>query len=204
MRCYLVRGCPGTGKTTFCSYAFPGMFHIENDMWHMHDGKYDFDVRNQNKAISWCLDMCRNALNQGMDVVVSNTFTKIGYIEAYKRIASEYEAEFKVFRMRGEYENIHHVPENVLKNMKEKFADWYGEINVFPNGDEADSKYSVTDISVGNKIETENDYGIVTEVTPATYGFINIIYVSGQDHKTKMCYTGDCWRVTCSKKDEES
>ena len=120
MRLILCRGCPGSGKSTFVKTVFPGVFHVENDMWHVKDGEYRYSAKKQANAISWCLDMVRRALEEGMDVAVSNTFTKKGYVEAYRKIAEEFKAEFVVYRLRGEFENKHSVPAEVLRNMKNK------------------------------------------------------------------------------------
>ena len=134
MKLVLIRGIPGSGKSTFALVRFPGVFHIENDMYHVKNGKYSFDQRMQDNAVSWCMDMCRTAIVLGMDCVVSNTFTKKKYVEAYRRIAEEFGASFEVYRMRGEFGNLHAVPEDVFANMKKNFEDWPGEVMVDPVG----------------------------------------------------------------------
>lgn len=134
MRLILCRGCPGSGKSTFAAKKFPGVLHLENDMWHMKDGKYDFRGAMQPRAIAWCMTIANGALAEGMDVVVSNTFTKRRYIEAYRKLAEEHGAEFTVYRMHGEFGNVHSVPADVLENMRKNFEDWPGEIDVYPEG----------------------------------------------------------------------
>ena len=47
MRLILVRGVPGSGKSTFAAKVFPGAFHVENDMFHVKDGEYRFDFNKQ-------------------------------------------------------------------------------------------------------------------------------------------------------------
>ena len=74
------------------------------------------------------MEMCDTALRNGMDVVVSNTFTKKKFVDAYRRLAEKYGAVFEVYRMTGNYGNRHSVPENVLKSMAAGFEDWPGEI----------------------------------------------------------------------------
>lgn len=135
MRFILVRGIPGSGKSTFASKAFGGAFHVENDMFHVKDGAYRFDARRQKDAVAWCMDMCRAALRNGMDAVVSNTFTKRKYVAACSRLAAEASAEFSVYRMTGSFPNRHAVPPDVFENMKKGFEDWPGEIFVSPAGD---------------------------------------------------------------------
>lgn len=135
MRLILVRGVPGSGKSTFAAKVFPGAFHVENDMFHMKDGEYRFDFNKQKDAVSWCMDMCDMALRNGMDVVVSNTFTKRRYVMAYVKLAEKYGADISVYRMTGSFKNCHSVPAAVFENMKKGFEDWLGEIFVKPVGD---------------------------------------------------------------------
>lgn len=140
MRLILIRGVPGSGKSTFAAKVFPGAFHVENDMFHVKDGKYRFDFNRQKDAVSWCMDMCDTALRNGMDVVVSNTFTKRIYVIAYVKLAAKYGADVSVYRMTGSFKNGHLVPAAVFENMKKNFEDWPDETVVVP--DESDYKYS--------------------------------------------------------------
>ena len=132
MRLILVRGVPGSGKSTFAAKVFPGAFHVENDMFHVKDGEYRFDFNRQKDAVSWCMDMCDTALRNGMDVVVSNTFTKRRYIMAYVKLAAKYGVDVSIYRMTGSFKNSHSVPAAVFENMKKGFEDWSGEIFVTP------------------------------------------------------------------------
>ena len=140
MRLILIRGVPGSGKSTFATKVFPGVFHIENDMFHIKDCEYRFDFNKQKNAISWCMDMCETAPRNGMDVVVSNTFTKRIYVMAYVKLAAKYGADVSVYRMAGSFKNSHSVPAAVFENMKKNFEDWPDETVVVP--DESGYKYS--------------------------------------------------------------
>ena len=57
MKLILVRGIPGSGKTSFAYRQFPGVFHVENDMFLMHDGKY-----------CWSKDIVKQALRWGLAI----------------------------------------------------------------------------------------------------------------------------------------
>lgn len=127
-RLILFRGWPGSGKTQAAYHMFPGTFHIENDMFHIHNGKYEWKSDNMPKAISWCIEMCKSALALGFDTVVCNTFTKRKFVEAYKKIAESYGAEFIVYRCTGHFQNVHGLSPEMVSGFEKSMEDWPGEI----------------------------------------------------------------------------
>ena len=128
---YIIRGLPGSGKSTFArDPRFAGALVLENDMYHVREGKYSFDQENQPDAVYWCQETCRHALESGMDVVVANTFTKKCYIKSYIDIANYYGHECKVYKTTGPWKNVHDVPEEVYSRMRDGWEPWDGEITV--------------------------------------------------------------------------
>lgn len=132
MRLNLFRGWPGSSKSTSAQRMFPGVLLVENDMFHMHNGKYEWSKESMPKAISWCVDMVRTALENGMDVCVANTFTKRKFVEAYKKIAEELGAEFHVYRCVGKFKNVHGLSDSMVAEFEKAMEDWPGEIIVDP------------------------------------------------------------------------
>ena len=133
MKLILYRGAPGSGKSSAAQKMFPGILLCENDMFHMHNGVYEWSKDNMPKAISWCVRMVRIALENGFDVVVANTFTKRKFVEAYKKIAEEYGADFHVYRCVGKFKNVHGLSEDMVAGFQKAMEDWPGEIIVEPN-----------------------------------------------------------------------
>lgn len=127
MRLILIRGLPGSGKSTFARRSFPGVFHLENDMFHQRDGEYRFDCRRMKDAVKWCMETAGRALGAGMDVVVSNTLVRRRHVLAYKSLADRFGADFSVYRMDGDWGSVHSVPESVMESMRSGFEDWDGE-----------------------------------------------------------------------------
>ncbi len=130
MRLNLYRGIPGSGKSSAAQRMFPGILLCENDMFHMHNGKYEWSKESMPKAISWCVSMVRMALQNGMDVCVANTFTKKKFVEAYKKIAEEFGAEFHVYRCVGHFKNVHGLSDSMVAGFQKAMEDWPGEIVV--------------------------------------------------------------------------
>lgn len=106
---------------------FPGTFHLENDMYHIHQGKYEWKAENMPKAISWCIETCKSALTLGLDVVVCNTFTKRKFVDAYKKIAEELGAEFYVYRCTDHFQNQHGLSDSMVRSFEKAMEDWPGE-----------------------------------------------------------------------------
>ena len=128
---YLVRGLPGSGKSTFArSRRFAGCLVLENDMYHIHNGQYTFNKDDLPDAIDWCKLSCRQALERGMDVVVSNTFTKTKYLQQYVELAKWFGTDYKVYKCTCNYGNVHNVPDDVLAAMESNWDDWPGEIPI--------------------------------------------------------------------------
>lgn len=133
MKLILFRGWPGSSKSTTAKRMFPNTLLLENDQYHMHNGVYDWHKENMPAAIEWCMNMTRMALENGMDVVVSNTFTRCKYIEFYKKLAEQHHAGFIVYRCTGNFKNVHGLSDSLVDNFKKSMEDWPGELFVDPN-----------------------------------------------------------------------
>lgn len=48
-------------------------------------------------------------------------------MDKYLDLAYKYDAALKIFRCEGNFKNIHSVPENKIKIMKQRFEDYPGE-----------------------------------------------------------------------------
>lgn len=125
MRLILVRGLPGSGKSTYAKSL--DILHLEADMFCMMDGEYKWDPKRIGYTHSMCLQMTKEALEAGCDVVVSNTFTTMKELKPYITLALTKGAEFSITRMEGEYGSVHNVPKETIEKMKLRFADIDGE-----------------------------------------------------------------------------
>jgi len=121
----IVRGLPGTGKSTIASRLAVdlGFVHIETDKLFVADGKYIFDPTRIQKYHDNCIDTCRTLLKTGWNVIVSNTFTEAWEMEKYPFDL--------VLRTSGKcFGNLHDVPDKTVVSMRERFVDVSRELYV--------------------------------------------------------------------------
>lgn len=124
---YIVRGLPGSGKSTFAKSL--GGTHFEADMFFMKDGEYKFDMTKIKDAHNWCQNSVNSAMilnnTAGLNetIVVSNTFTQEWEMKPYIELAEQY--DYRVFSIVVENRhggiNEHNVPEEVLTKMRDRF-----------------------------------------------------------------------------------
>jgi len=119
---YIVRGLPGSGKSTFAKSIAPVNF--EADMFFMNDGEYKFDFSKIKEAHQWCQESTQDAMVSGSPkVAVSNTFTQEWEMKPYYEMAEKY--GYMVFSVivenRHGGKNVHGVPEATLDNMRKRF-----------------------------------------------------------------------------------
>jgi len=133
MKLILYRGWPGSGKTSAAQRMFPNILHLENDMFMMNDGKYEWSSLKVEKAIKLCALIVKTALSNNADICISNTFTRRKYVEYYKTIADMFSARFVVYRCIGNFKNIHGLSDEQVERFKKSMEDYPGEIVLHPD-----------------------------------------------------------------------
>lgn len=131
----IIRGLPGSGKSTFAKKMFPCSLHLETDMFHIHNGIYEFNREKRTQSEMWLFDIVRFSLENGMDVILSCVFGHTNKIRKFADLCERLGVGFMVYRMMNDYGNIHNVPEEVLNDMKNTFQDWNGEVKVYSGND---------------------------------------------------------------------
>ena len=128
---FLVRGLPGSGKTSFASAIWNDYAVCEADkFFYDKEGNYNFDGSKLREAHDWCkneveIRMQDHQNNQQYypEIAVSNTFTQEWEMEDYFKLAEKY--GYKVVSLilenRHGGQNVHGVPEDKLQIMKDRF-----------------------------------------------------------------------------------
>ena len=122
-RFYIVRGLPGSGKSTFAKSL--GGVHYEEDMFFMDENsEYKFDGSKLIDAHNWCRHKVMDAMKDGEPIiVVSNTFSREWEMESYMLLGEElgYTIFVAIVENRHGGKNTHGVPEDTIEIMRSRF-----------------------------------------------------------------------------------
>lgn len=126
---FLLRGLPGSGKTTLAEVLMPDL-HFEADMYWMINGEYKFDASKLHLAHKWCFDevelemmVCEIEKSDSI-IVVSNTFTTEKELNPYLKLAKKYgfQVTSLVVENRHGGISVHGVPDETLEKMEKRFS----------------------------------------------------------------------------------
>ena len=127
----LVRGIPGSGKSTFANLVWNNYAICEADkFFYDKEGNYNFDASKLKQAHEWCQNEVETKMKDNQnnpqfypEIVVSNTFTQEWEMQAYFNLAKKY--DYKIFSVivenRHGSTNVHNVPDDTLKKMRDRF-----------------------------------------------------------------------------------
>jgi predicted kinase len=128
---FLVRGLPGSGKSTFATHIWNEYAVCEADkFFYDKEGNYNFDPSKIKDAHAWCKNevetrMIDHQNNEQYypEIAVSNTFTQEWEMKDYFDLADKY--GYKVVSLivenRHGGKNVHGVPDDKLELMKNRF-----------------------------------------------------------------------------------
>jgi predicted kinase len=129
---FLIRGLPGSGKSTFAKELVGSDFLIceADKFFYDREGNYNFDATKLKEAHESCRNRVETYMKDSLvndqfyrEIAVSNTFTREWEMQAYIDLAAQY--DYRVFSIiienRHGNSNVHGVPDEVVKNMQLRF-----------------------------------------------------------------------------------
>jgi predicted kinase len=131
----LIRGLPGSGKTTLAmalqeyaaaSGALGGIVpavHAADDYFTDEDGEYHFDASKLPDAHADCHRKVRKAMGYGVNVIVYNTFTQLREMKPYMDLADEFGYSVSEIVCRGNFGSVHGVPEEAIERMRNRWEE---------------------------------------------------------------------------------
>lgn len=121
MELVLIRGIPGSGKSTMARSMIE-YEHYEADMFFTdNNGAYNYDRDKIKDAHEWCQRETFKALASGKRVVVSNTFTRRFEMEPYFEMAKTFGIEPNIIEATGQWDSVHNVPKETIEKMRARF-----------------------------------------------------------------------------------
>lgn len=128
---FLLRGLPGSGKSTLANLLWDDFLICEADKYfYGEDGTYNFDPTKLKDAHKWCQEKVETYMKDSLindqfyrQIVVSNTFTQEWEMKTYMDLAYKYQYRVVSLIVENRHggSNIHGVPEDKLKIMKDRF-----------------------------------------------------------------------------------
>jgi predicted kinase len=127
---YIVRGLPGSGKSTFARSIAKSYQIFEADQFFMKKGEYNFDPTKLKEAHQDCKQRVANRMRENLfnsiffnNIVVSNTFTQEWEMKFYRNVARRYGYKVHTIIVENRHygTNIHGVPEDKLQVMEDRF-----------------------------------------------------------------------------------
>ncbi len=120
---FIVRGLPGSGKTTLAHIIANGVCSAD-DYFTDSEGNYNFDPSKLKAAHADCQSRVEQHMTYGEPLVaVANTFTQEWEMEHYLNLAKEYGymVQSIIVENRHGGENIHGVPDESITKMRNRF-----------------------------------------------------------------------------------
>lgn len=118
----IIRGLPGSGKTTLAVKRYSHLLRIETDMFFQRESKYIYTEDLNKKAVEWFYHMVESACKGKIDFVVTGVFA--AHTERLERVVStalRNGYEVYLHTQTAQYKGTHNVPQGTFESMKRHF-----------------------------------------------------------------------------------
>lgn len=122
----LLRGLPGSGKTTLANMLSEGKYPVfsVDDYFTGENGSYNFKFEENHLAYKKCEDNIRASMKKGESkIFVHNTCTLDWELEIYFTLAKDFDYQISVLTVENyhESENRHSISKEQIRKMAEKY-----------------------------------------------------------------------------------
>lgn len=130
----IIRGVQGSGKSTLAGMLMEwatapweetseSWRHFEADMYFIDPTtkEYKFKPEELGQAHRWCEYNVNEAMKNGKNVIVSNTFVKRKEMQPYIEMAQQHGYTVQEIICRGRFKNTHGVPEEKVESKRQAF-----------------------------------------------------------------------------------
>jgi predicted kinase len=133
-RCIIMRGLPGSGKSTWIQENEPNFYSYSADHYHTKGGVYQFDPSKVREAHNWCLGRFAQGSSDGCpQIAVDNTNVRAFEFAPYYRLAEAFGYQVDIVWVIAPIEkcilrNVHGVPPETIQRMARSFEpipDWW-------------------------------------------------------------------------------
>lgn len=145
-RCIIMRGIPGSGKTTYVKTHYPDAWVVSADHHFMnHFGEYRLDIRQLPAAHANCLKQFVRCVRNGSElVVVDNTNITVAEIAPYCALALAYGYELQIITLLVDTRvawgrNVHGVPlpicnvrDEIMRDEQKRFPIYWPHLIMDP------------------------------------------------------------------------
>lgn len=164
-RLILIRGLPGSGKSTFAR-TFKDFVHLEADMFFEDEkGRHCYDGSKIKDAHKWCMGKTKTHLSSGHNVVVSNTFSRRWEVQFYLDIAEHFGIIPEIILCKGHFTSTHNLTEEYIQRMIERWETIERENIYIPTDTKKAEKYPDDimkavrqNLNLGPDDESQDDY----------------------------------------------
>ena len=123
MKLTVIRGLPGSGKTTYANDNFRAV-KLQLDMLRIRNGQYIYDRSQVQFLLMRLYHLIGQVLLSRCDVVVVNTFIKKQQINQIKKLADMYGVQFQVITLKNNFGSTLVIPEKDIVRMKNNWQDY--------------------------------------------------------------------------------